>query len=314
MTVPQISHIGIVGAGTMGARIAYRCVVKGFETAIYDKFPDALEKAVNRIIGWFDENVKSGKLMSEEAVLARTRLSFSTDLEECVKDKDLVIETVPENLKLKRQVFTEIDKFTPKEALIATNSSSIPCSRIADVTLRPEKVFNINFSDPTYDLEVEIMKGAQTGNGTLIAAEKFCRSLGMVPIVTMKEIMGFSFNRIWRAIKREALHQVDGDYSNHEDIDRAWMLHFGTSIGPFGFMDKVGLDVVRDIEMQYFLESGDERDRPPQFLEDMIAHGQLGHKSGRGFYSYPNPDYENPAWLHKEKPFDENLQVKLALP
>ena len=225
---------------------------------------------------------------------------------------DLVIETVPENLEIKRQVFGEIDRFASPQALIATNSSSLPCSRIADATRRPEKVFNINFADPTQDFEVEVMKGDQSATETLIAAERFCRSLKMVPIVTLKEIMGFSFNRIWRAIKREALHLVDGGYSSYEDIDRAWMLVFGTPYGPFGLMDMIGLDVVRDIEMQYYLDSGDESDKPPKLLDDLISQGSLGVKSGQGFYSYPDPDYKNKAWLHKEGPWAKDLYSKLS--
>jgi 3-hydroxybutyryl-CoA dehydrogenase len=135
----------------------------------------------------------------------------------------------------------------------------------------------------------------------------------MVPIVTYKEIMGFSFNRVWRAIKREALHLVDAGFSDFEDLDRAWMLEFGTPYGPFGLMDMIGLDVVRDIEMQYYFESREERDRPPKLLDDLIANGRLGVKTGRGFYSYPNPNYKDPNWLHKLGPWGEDLTSKLTL-
>jgi 3-hydroxybutyryl-CoA dehydrogenase len=297
----SIRKIGIVGAGTMGARIAFRCAASGLETRLFDMYPQALDHAMERLSYWLSERVRDGRLSPEHVEAIQDRLYAGQSLEGCVTDADLVIETVPEDLELKRQVFADIDRLAPAKALIATNSSSIPCSRIADATRRPDKVFNINFSDPTEDELVELMKGPQTASSTMAAGEAFVRSLGMVPIVTWKEIMGFTFNRIWRAIKREALYLVAEGYSNYEDIDRAWMLEYGTPWGPCGLMDKIGLDVIRDIEMQYYLESGDERDRPPQFLEAWVAEGRLGVKSGQGFYTYPNPDFERPGWLRKEE-------------
>jgi 3-hydroxybutyryl-CoA dehydrogenase len=112
-----------------------------------------------------------------------------------------------------------------------------------------------------------------------------------------KESTGFLFNRVWRAIKKECLHLVDEGVASYEDVDRAWIIVFGTSAGPFGFMDMIGLDVVRDIEMVYYRESGDVSDAPPQLLLDKIARGELGLKTGKGFYSYPHPAFQTPGWL-----------------
>lgn len=313
MKEPEIKHIAIVGAGTMGPRIAYRCIVSGLETFLYDKFPEALEKGMKQIQAWVAERTKDGRLTGEEAEAALARLHSSTTLQECVSRAGLIIETVPENLELKRKVFAEIDQVAPPGAFLCTNSSSLPCSRVAGVTRRPERVFNINFSDPTRDDLAEVMKGAQTANETVIAGERFVRSLNMVPIVTLKEIMGFSFNRVWRAIKREVLHLVDDGYSSFEDLDRAWMLEFGTPYGPFGLMDIIGLDVIRDIEKQYYLDSGEERDKPPKLLDDLIRQGRLGVKTGRGFYSYPEPEYKNRAWLRKEGHWSKELLSRLSL-
>lgn len=289
----------------MGRRIAYRSAVSGLETYLYDAFPDALSKALDVLQEWLWERAQREELTEEQGLAAWSRIRGCESLEECVADVDLVIETVPENVELKREVFAQIDELAPPEVLIATNSSSLPCSRLADATKRPEKVFNVNFSDPREDDLVEVMKGLQTSEETLAAGVEFVRSLGMVPIVTYNEIMGFSFNRVWRAIKRETLHLVADGYSDFQDLDRAWMLEFQMSYGPFGLMDKIGLDVIRDIEMQYYLDSGEERDRPPQMLEEMVAQGHLGVKSGRGFYTYPHPDYEQPGWLRKEQPWDK---------
>ena len=301
MEAREVAKVGIVGAGRQGARIAFRCALKGKQVRLYDASQAALERAAELHRELLAARVADGRLTPEQADEVLNRLPACASLEECVAAADLVIEAVPEKLELKRQVFSDLDRLAPAHVLLATNSSSIPSSRIAVVARYPERVFNINFSDPSDDddLLVELMCGAHTSEATLAAAERFVRSLGMVPIVTRREIMGFSFNRIWRAIKREALHLVDDGYSDFEDIDRAWMMEFRTPFGPFGLMDWIGLDVVRDIERQYYLDSGDERDKPPKILDDLIAAGRLGVKSGRGFYTYPNPAYKDPAWLRK---------------
>lgn len=291
----KVTHVAIIGAGTMGARIAFQSARHGVEVFLYDAFPQALARAEGEIKQWFAE-----RLPPVERDAAEARLHFCAALEECVARAQLIIETVPENLELKRNVFAEIDRVAPPEAWMATNSSSLPSSKIADVTRRPEKVFNINFTNPlSGDLLVELMGHAQTEPEALAAGEAFVLAIQMVPIVTRKEIMGFSFNRVWRAIKREMLHLVGDGYSNYEDLDRAWMLSYGLPWGPFGLMDEIGLDVIRDIEQQYFLNSGEERDRPPQFLEAMVAQGRLGVKSGGGFYEYPHPAYKRAGWLKK---------------
>ena len=300
MNVPDISRVGIVGSGTMGSRIAYRCMVSGLEIYLHDSQPDALLGAVERVRTWVQDATSDGRLAGQAVATVLSRLHPCETLRECVGDVDLVIEAVPEKVDLKRRVFSEIDRRAAPRALIATNSSSIPCSRIAGATQRPAQVFNINFSDPRHDNLVEVMKGAQTDDATIRAGMAFVKKLHMVPIVTWKEITGFTFNRIWRAIKREALHLVGDGYSDPEDIDRAWMLEYGTSYGPFGLMDKIGLDVIRDIELLYYRESGEERDRPPEFLDRMVAEGRLGVKTGRGFYIYPNPRYTQAGWLTKD--------------
>jgi len=310
----SLSCVSIIGAGTMGAKIAHRCAVYGIEAILYDKYPNALEGALGRIDGWLEERIKQGHLTRDQAREARTRIRPSSSMQESLRDADLVIETVPENLELKRQVLGAIDPLLPQNAFICTNSSSLPCSRMADVLSRPERFFNINFSQPQEPTDnlVELMRGEKTTDEALIVGEEFVRMLNMIPIITYREIMGFSFNRVWRAIKRETLHLVGDGYSDFEDLDRAWMMEFGTPFGPFGLMDIIGLDVIRDIEEQYYLNSKDERDRPPQFLEEMVKQGKLGVKSGQGFYAHPNPAYQEADWLHKKGKYREDIRAKLV--
>jgi 3-hydroxybutyryl-CoA dehydrogenase len=312
----KLSRIAIIGSGTMGTKISHRCIVSGFKTMLYDKYPEARDKAAAQIQVWLNERIQQGHMTAAQTKAAIARLHACATLPECISEADLNIETVPENLELKRQVLAEIDPLLPPNAYVCTNSSSLPCSKMADSLSRPERFFNINFSmpqEPT-DKLVEVMRGAKTSDEALVVGVEFIRKLEMVPIVTYREIMGFSFNRVWRAIKREVLHLVDQGYSDYQDIDRAWMMEFGTPFGPFGLMDIIGLDVVRDIEKQYYLDSKELRDKPPVLLDDMISKGKLGVKSGRGFYNYPNPAYKEQAWLLKEGPFREDIKARLSEP
>lgn len=144
---------------------------------------------------------------------------------------------------------------------------------------------------------VELMGGTATSDDTLERVVQFARTIGLTPLPVQKESTGFIFNRVWRSIKKECLHLVDEGVSSYEDVDRAWMIILGYPIGPFGQMDMVGLDVVRDIELVYYRESGDERDAPPKLLLDKIERGELGVKSGKGFYNYPQPAFQSPDWL-----------------
>jgi 3-hydroxybutyryl-CoA dehydrogenase len=312
-TIPQIRRVALIGAGNQGPKIAFRAAVSGLSASLFDIVPENLAKAVGLIDEWFGHHLAEGHLTGDQAKEARTRIQTAGPLDQAVAGADLVIETVPEKLDLKKAVFRDLDRVAAPGTLLATNSSSLPSSRLAAELRDPSRLFNINFSNPQHpeDRLVELMKGPHTAPETILAGDRFVRSLGMVPIVTLKEIMGFSFNRTWRAVKKEVLHLVDLGFVSPEDLDRAWLMDFGSPWGPFGLMDIIGLDTVRDIEQQYFLESGDESDRPPRLLDDMIADGRLGVKTGRGFYRYPDPDYKNPAWLRKEGPWGNDLTGRL---
>lgn len=277
--------------------------------SIYDLDAGALEAARAQIDTWL-----AAKLPAGAAAPALASVAFCADLGQCLHGAELVIENVPEQLELKRRVFAEIDLLAPAGAVLATNSSSLPASRIASATRRPERVVNVNFGNPPEDeLLVELMAAECVPREVSDSVETFLSDIGTVPIVSRREIMGFSFNRVWRAIKRECLHLVGDGVSHFEDLDRAWILTFETRRGPFGMMDVIGLDVVLDIERQYFQDSGEERDRPPEFLRRLVAAGLLGVKTGRGFYRYPNPEFQSPGWLRKQEPWKSASAVELDI-
>ncbi len=300
MQPTNIANVGIVGAGTQGAQIAYRCMIGGRQTYLFDVSSAKLDEALQKVRRWLDEHMSEGKLTPEQAELSWARLHLCKTLAACVADADIVIEAVPEKLELKQAVWVEIDALAPPKTLLTTNSSSLCSSDIGRDVQRKDKTFNLNFGQPVEHDHVEVMWNANTTPEAKDAVLAFLTSLGFIPLVTHKEIKGFSLNRTWRAIKKEVLRLVDQGYCDFQDIDRGFILAFGWPRGPFQLMDAIGLDVIRDIEFSYYAESGDESDRPPKLLEDLVAEGHLGVKTGQGFYRYPNPEFEQPGWLQKK--------------
>jgi len=294
--------VAIIGVGTQGAQIAYRCAVSRKTVYLFDASREMLDKATQKITTWLDDHVKVGKLTRGKADLAFKRIHVCATLEDCLDDAGLAIESVPEDLELKRKVWADIDAVAPARTLLTTNSSSLRSSEIAGVTARKDRTFNVNFSFPVDDYLVEVMWNNDTSEETKVTAREFLSSLHMVVVETRREIKGFTFNRVWRVIKKECLFLYGNGYCNPEDLDRAWMLEYGTPFGPFGLMDMIGLDVVRDIELSYYHDSGDQSDKPPKVLYDMIDRGHLGVKAGKGFYEYPDPAYKRPDFLFGRKP------------
>jgi 3-hydroxybutyryl-CoA dehydrogenase len=292
-----LQNIAIVGAGTQGSMLAYRCAVHGRRVVLCDVSETSIRRATEKIRGWADERTLAAGFSDFDVEAILGRISFERDLAAALADADLVIENVPEILELKRQVWNAVDASAPDKTLLTTNSSSLKSSDIGKDVRRKAKTFNLNFMTPTKDDLVEVMWNAETAEETKTAIIAFLKAQGNVPIITRKEIKGFSLNRVWRAMKKECLKLWSGGYISPDDLDRAFILEWGTEYGPFALMDKVGLDVVRRIELTYHAESGDPADVPPKALDDMIEKGLLGEKSGEGFYKYPHPAYEDPDWL-----------------
>ncbi len=262
----------------------------------------SLKQASESFVQELEARVKKQQITTDETKAILSRIHLTRDMKECADSVDLVIEAVPEKLDIKREVFAQLDKMCPSHTILATNSSSIRISAIEDATNRPDKVLNMHFYPPIWERPmVELMRGTKTSDETIDRVREFARNIGLTPLPVLKESTGFLFNRVWRAIKKECLHLVDNGVATYEDVDRAWMIFTGMKIGPFGLMDLVGLDVVRDTELEYYHESGDERDYPPKLLLDKIEKGELGVKTGKGFYTYPNPAFEQPDWLRGGK-------------
>ena len=292
-----IKTVAIIGSGFMGAQIAARAALYGSFVRVYDLKKEALEAAKNGIKLLIDMLSLTGTFKGDPAE-PRGRITYYESLAEVLKGADLVIEIVPEKLDLKREVFSQLDKLAPPAAIIATNRSSIPVSRIESAVQRRDKVVNIHFYPPIMQRYfVDVARGSATSDETIKVVDTWLRSINCLPLLVKKECLGFVFNRIWRAVKRESLASWANGNADFMDIDRAWMIFTGMDMGPFSMMDGVGLDVIYDVEMQYYQDSGDPKDMPPDALKAMVDRGELGLKTGKGFYDWKDPEYARPDFL-----------------
>ena len=183
-------------------------------------------------------------------------------------------------------MFIRLDQVCPERTYLNSNTSSLLMSDIASGISeeRKKKTFSVDHDDPIRNDYLEMMWNPSTSEETKEAALAHYRTLGFEPVVTEKEIKGYSINRVWRAVKRECLHLWANGYCDPAEFDRGWMIEWGTNIGPFKLMDLIGLQTILNIENSYYEASGDERDKPPVQLEEMVAAGNLGMKTGKGFY------------------------------
>jgi 3-hydroxybutyryl-CoA dehydrogenase len=293
-----IEKVSVVGLGTLGTQIAIQAAAYGYAVCGFDPAPSAFAKMQTKVRGAMQMTGKGPTFPIAQWEEHARKVQVYDDLTRAISAADLVIEVVPEELETKRKVFAELDRLAPRHALLATNSSSIPISRIESATQRPEKCLNIHFYQPAVGMNMaDIMGGTRTSLESLSAAGDFVRSVACVPLPVQKEILGFCFNSVWRAVKRQSLYMWAGGFVDFRDIDRAWMVFTGMTYGPFFLMDLVGLDVIFAIEKVYFLESGDPRDEPPPALKEKIGRGELGLKTGKGFYTYPDPECARDGFL-----------------
>ncbi len=291
MALP-LQRVAVVGSGVLGTQIAMLAANAGYKTKVYDPVKGAFDAVFNKYMADLKAKGVTPLIPFDRWEGIRKNVMHVTDLAEAVKDAQLVIEAVPENLPLKKQVFKDLGKLTPPNCILATNSSSIPVSRMEKSSGRPEYCLNIHFYFPLQGVNmVDIMGGSKTLKKVFDTGVEWIRTVNCVPLRVNKEILGFCFNRVWRAIKREVLYMWGNGFVDFRDSDRAWMIFTGMKEGPFALMDKVGLDTIYNIEMVYYKDSKLKLDKPPKKLLDMVKKGDLGLKTGKGFYTYPNPEF-----------------------
>ena len=287
MNVDDIKNICVVGAGNMGHQITTLCAIKGYHTTCTDISGAILEKAETFVNGYLPGRVKKGKMTEAEAESARQRIRFTGDLEDAVQEADYVIEAAVEVLEIKRKLFADLDRFAPAHAILATNSSAIVSSRIADVTGRPEKVVNLHFFNPALVMKlVEVVQGAHVADETAQISLALCKRLEKVPVHVRKEVDGFLLNRIFRVINKEAKWMLEMGVASYEDIDKACVYGAGHPMGPFRLEDLTGIDLSYTMAMERFKRTGNTGDYPSPQTVERYFKSEFGQKSGKGWYDY----------------------------
>ncbi|HCY85064.1 MAG TPA: 3-hydroxyacyl-CoA dehydrogenase, partial [Desulfobacteraceae bacterium] len=233
MNIDDIKNISVIGAGNMGHQISLHCAIKGYNVTCTDVSEKMLKKADDFVDTYLAGRVEKGKLTQDQAREARARICFTPDLETAVKDADFVIEAVLEVLDLKLKLFADIDKMAPPHAILATNSSAIVSSKIADATDRPEKVLNVHFFNPALVMKlVEVVQGPHVSDETARIAMALCDRLDKVSVHVKKEVSGFLLNRIFKVIGMEAQWMLEMGVASVEDIDKACVYGAGHPMGP----------------------------------------------------------------------------------
>ena len=281
-----IQRVGVIGAGTMGNGIAQTCAVAGIEAVMLDVQDAAVQRGMKTIQGSLERLLKKEKLSAADRDVALARIKGTTNYDE-LESCDLIIEAATENLELKLKILRQVDALAGPDALIASNTSSISISTLAAVLKRPGDFIGVHFFNPVPLMAlVELVRGLQTSTTTVDAAIAFAKRLTKTPIV-VKDSPGFVVNRILCPMLNEAIFALQEGLASPEDIDNGMKLGCSHPIGPLALTDMIGLDVLLAVMNVFHADFGDPKYRPPQLLKQMVAAGQLGRKSGRGFYDYP---------------------------
>ncbi len=278
--------LAVIGAGLMGSGIAQVSAAAGWDVILRDITDAALTRGTDGIKASFDKFVSKGKMAAEDAAAALGRITTTTDLD-AARDADVIVEAVYEKLEVKHEIFRALDKIAADDAVLATNTSAIPITKIAAVTTRPEQVVGTHFFSPVPMMQLcELVRGLKTSDETLATAREFAESVGKSCIVVQRDVAGFVTTRLISALVVEAARLYETGVATAEDIDLACKLGFGHAMGPLATADLTGVDILLHAAGNIYTETQDEKFAPPELMRRMVDAGDLGRKSGQGFYPY----------------------------
>jgi 3-hydroxybutyryl-CoA dehydrogenase len=284
--VPTVAQVGIIGAGLMGAGIAQVAAAAGYDIVLRDVTPEALERGLGTIRASYGKFVDRGRMTSDEVDAALGRITTTTDLD-AVASVDLVVEAVFEKLEVKAEVFRALDAICKPGAVLASNTSAIPITSIAATTQRPESVVGTHFFSPVPMMKLcEVVRGYKTSDSAVAVARAFGEGVGKTVVVVNRDVAGFVTTRLISALAMEAVRLLESGVASAEDIDTACRLGFGHAMGPLETIDLTGVDIMLNAASNIYTDTQDETFAPPELLRRMVAAGDLGRKSGRGFYDH----------------------------
>jgi len=280
------TRVAVIGAGTMGHGIAYVAAVAGCDVRLSDVRPEVLPQALDKVEALLVSGVKRGNLAADEHAAVRTRVRTEPQIRAAVSDADIVIEAVVEDLAIKQRLFVDVERAAPQDALLASNTSSLSIADISSVMSQPARLVGMHFFNPVHIMK--LVEVVTHGSGSRPAADRaveFARQLGKAPIV-VRDSPGFASSRLGVVLGLEAMRMLEQDVASAEDIDKAMELGYNHPMGPLKLTDLVGLDVRLAIAEYLHKTLGKPQYEPPRILRDKVKKGELGKKSGKGFYTW----------------------------
>ena len=291
-TLVTIRKVAVIGAGTMGSGIAQVCAQTGWETRLFDAFPESLERGIERIQEFWDRGISKGKTTSQQKEKWTSNLIATSEMSEAVEGSEIVIEAVPEKMELKKSIFEELGVMAPSNAILATNTSGLPISEIASHTSCPERVIGMHFFNPVPLMQLlEIVRHEAVDERTVSNAEEEGAALGKTTIL-VRDVPGFATSRLGVVLGNEAIRMLAEGVASASDIDTAMRLGYRHPMGPLELSDLVGLDVRRDILNSLAEAFDDDSYRPHPLLEELVDSGNLGKKTGSGIYNWTSGQKE----------------------
>lgn len=298
MKIEEIKKVLILGAGTMGQQIGLQCAIHGYEVVYYDLSREILDKGIKRVSKLANWYTSTGRITPEQLEQTMARITSTVDPAEAAHDADLISESVPEDPDIKAQVFAQFHALCPERTVFTTNTSMLVPSMFAEATFRPEKLCALHFHDLRATTVVDIMPHPGTDAAVTQIVHDFAVSIGCIVIMLQRENNGYVFNTMLSSLFFSALTLASKGVSSVEDIDRAWMGVTYMPMGPFGIMDQVGLSTVWTITDYWAKKMGDPgAQKNADFIRQFVERGELGYKTGKGFYTYPNPSYQAKNFL-----------------